>query len=154
MHLCVLGLFLVGQFFVFFVVNAWYTRNYLSPTIYVFFKKKKTMAQLVRFNAFQVFFFLTFFMQNCFSFYANMKLSWCHSSFIMYYCIVSITKIMEGLLWIMKFLTNLCTFCMRVISSNTLLSSAMIFLIPYPPFWTCWSNNKCITFSSKGCFWV
>lgn len=33
---------------------------------------------------------------------------------------------------VMKFLTNICTFCMRVITSNTLLSSAMIFLIPYP----------------------
>lgn len=34
---CVLGLFYVGQFFV--VVVAWYTSNYLSPTIYVFSEK-------------------------------------------------------------------------------------------------------------------
>lgn len=40
------------------------------------------------------------------------------------------------MMMIMKFLTNICTFCMRVITSNTLLSSAMIFfLIPYPVFW-------------------
>lgn len=38
MHLCVLGWFIVGQLF--FFVNAWYTSNYLSPTIYVFFGGK------------------------------------------------------------------------------------------------------------------
>lgn len=58
-----------------------------------------------------------------------MKLSWCHSSFIMYY----IYNQNHGRpVMVMKFLTNICTFCMRVITSNTLLSSAMIFLIPYP----------------------
>ena len=35
---CVLGLCYVGQFFV-----AWYTSNYLSPTIYVFSEKGATI---------------------------------------------------------------------------------------------------------------
>lgn len=48
-----------------FFVNAWYTRNYLSPTIYVL--KKKQWLNLYDLMLFK-FFFLTFFMQSCFSF--------------------------------------------------------------------------------------
>lgn len=56
------------------------------------------------------------------------------------------------MMMIMKFLTNICTFCMRVITSNTLLSSAMIFF--FNPLsclldFKSWFNNKCITCSSK-----
>lgn len=55
------------------------------PLFMSFLKKKTTMAQLVWFNAFQVFFFLTFSMQNCFSF----KPIWnCHGVIVVSLCII------------------------------------------------------------------
>lgn len=60
----------------------------------------------------------------------SMKLSlkWCHSSFIMYICNQNHLKAC----YYDDEIFNICTFCMRVITSITLLSSAMIFLNPLP----------------------
>lgn len=127
----VLGLFYVGQFFA-----AWYTSNYLSPTIYVFSENGATsmidahLFVLLNFSMQVVRLFKYFFSLNQ---YETLSLKWCHSSFIMYY--ICNQNHWRPVMMIMKFLTNICTFCMRVITSNTLLSSAMIFLIPYPVFW-------------------
>lgn len=80
---CVLGLYYVGQFFV-----AWYTSNYLSPTIYVFSEKGATsMISAYGFIS------LIFSMQVVglfehffpFKLHETLSLKWCHSSFIMYY---------------------------------------------------------------------
>lgn len=75
----VLGLFCVGHFSV-----AWYTSNYLSPTIYVFSENGSISVYqfiLLIFSMQVVGLFEYFFLLN----YETLSLKLCHSSFIMYY---------------------------------------------------------------------